>query len=390
VTATLSEPLYSYDRIVVPSGTKVFGHVEQLTQRSKKARALGYLRGDLSSPLAATLRFDSIALDDGTSIPVDTRVTFGIPEATHQVAGDAERKKGTVNRARVAATQRITEMRQSVTSPGRLRRLKEFAISQLPYHPQYLRQGTLYNAELVGPLSFGTAVPTERAPSGTVPPANSVLHARLLTELRSGKTPRGTVVRALVTKPLMTSDGHLLIPEGTELTGTVTFERSARHFRRNGQLRFLFETVHIQESQEQSMLASLYSADVSGGDHIVIDDEGGAKVVNSKARFAAPALAVAGAAATFMHDTVDLRDNPGTAPGTAGANVGGRSAGGFAGLGLAGMIVGQTSRRAAIVLGGVGVVESIYSAFLAKGRDVVFPVGTPMQVQLSATPAPLK
>src|SRR5258706_4084484 len=66
VTAILSEPLYSYDRIVVPAGAKVFGHIEQLTPLSKKARAMRYARGDFASPVAVTLRFDSIAREDGS------------------------------------------------------------------------------------------------------------------------------------------------------------------------------------------------------------------------------------------------------------------------------------------------------------------------------------
>lgn len=139
------------------------------------------------------------------------------------------------------------------------------------------------------------------------------------------------------------------------------------------------------------MLASLYSADVSGSDHLVIDDEGGAKVTNPKSRFVAPALAVFAATAAVNQEQhrMDAGDNPAEA-GTPRGNVGGRAAGGFAGLGLAGSILSQTSRRAAIVLSGVGVAESVYSAVFAKGRDVVFPAGMPMQVQLSAAPPALK
>ena len=66
-----------------------------------------------------------------------------------------------------------------------------------------------------------------------------------------------------------------------------------------------------------------------------------------------------------------------------GANVGGRAAGGFAGLGLLGVAVGQISRPVAGVLGFYGLAEALYRSVLAKGRNVVFPSDTPMQLQLS-------
>lgn len=385
VTGVLAEPLYAYDRVVVPSGVVAHGHVAELTPITKKDRAFRYARGDFSPARAVTLQFDSVSLPDGRTMPIDTIVTLGVAAPRLRIAGDGE-KRGTAAQVRAAAAEKISEIRRNVGSPGRTARLRDFAIDQLPYHPQYIPRGTLYSAELTRPLNFGSAPGLERAAAGTRLPPNGVLRARLRTSVASGKSQRGSVVRATVTEPLLTAEGWLLIPAGTDLAGEVTFERPARHFRRNGQLRFLFETMHVPEAEPRALAAALYSVETGAADQIVLDQEGGARTTNSKARLIAPAVAVLGAMATFMRDPVETVDEPGAEMSVPGANIGGRAFGGLIGLGAIGAAVAQTSRKVAIVLGGLGVVESVYATFLAKGREVSFPAGTPIQLQLSTTP----
>ncbi len=86
-----------------------------------------------------------------------------------------------------------------------------------------------------------------------------MLAARLVTALDSGRTPRGTPIAAVLTRPVLSDDGELVLPEGTELLGEVTFARGARRLHRNGQLRLLFEEVKPPEREPQRMLASLHS-----------------------------------------------------------------------------------------------------------------------------------
>jgi hypothetical protein len=121
--------------------------------------------------------------------------------------------------------QQVTETFASVKAikqPGQLSRLKELAIQQLPYHPQYLAKGTTYDAELSSALSFGAVVPTEPALTGTAPAPSSILTARLATTLDSSKTSRGSRFEAVITEPVFSADHHVILPEGTTLTGEVT------------------------------------------------------------------------------------------------------------------------------------------------------------------------
>ena len=81
------EPVYAYDRIVIAVGTKVRGHVVQIDSGSKFVRARAYIGGNFSPPKHAVLQFDTLLLDDGHEMPIDTVVKGGIPNVTRKVAG---------------------------------------------------------------------------------------------------------------------------------------------------------------------------------------------------------------------------------------------------------------------------------------------------------------
>jgi hypothetical protein len=214
-----------------------------------------------------------------------------------------------------------------------------------------------------------------------------VLSARLLTALDSAASPRGTQVTAVLTRPLLSSANELILPEGTVVTGKVTFVKAAKHLRRNGQLRFLFETIEVPGQDAEPVAASLYSADVGRDQHLVIDEEGGTRVTNPKSRFIAPALA--GAAALVAVDNTELSDE-GLGAMTTQANVVGRGVKGFSGFGLLGVGLTLVSRPAAIGFGAFGLARAVYVSLLGKGHEVIFPVNTPMRIQLSPGKEPVR
>src|SRR5258708_11687690 len=228
----------------------------------------------------------------------------------------------------------MAQMTAPRKGPDKLERLKEMLTNRLPYHPQYLHRGTVYTAELLAPLTYGTVIPGRRASPGTLAPPDSVLAARLLTPLDAAKTPRGTPIRAVITQPLFSSDQHLILPEGAELQGEVTFAKGAGRFHHNGQLRFLFETVQLPGGAADKLLASLYSAELSHDQHIAIDEEGGASVPDSKTRFISPAVALVALRVSRGHDRGDHDDADDATPGVHGGNAGGGRRGRFFGFGL--------------------------------------------------------
>ena len=410
VTGTVTEPVYAYDRIVIPAGTKVRGHVAQIDSGSRFTRARAYLNGNFSPPRHAVLQFDALLLADGHDMPIDTVVKGGIPNVKRQVAGGSKPKgveqgeeaTGLGARARgeirertseavSSAKERLSEtlaLIRSVRQPGQMRRLKDLAIQQLPYHPQYLAQGTVYDAELSAPLAFGAVVPAELAPAGTAPAPDSILTARLATTLDSSKTPRGTPFEAVITETVFSAEHRVVLPEGTKLTGEVTLARPARRFHRNGQLRFLFENVEVPNQPSAPLVGELHAVDASSDDRVVLDDEGGAALENSKTRFIAPALSLLTLHASMEADGRRFADPDGDGHMiTKGSGAGSRGLGGFIGIGLVGAAVSQITRPVGIALGAYGAVRTIYTNVLGKGREVTFPADTPIQVRLAPGPS---
>jgi hypothetical protein len=407
--------VYAYDRVVIAVGTKVRGHVAQIDSGSTFVRARAYLNGNLSPTKHAVLAFDTLLLDDGREVAIDTVVKGGIPNVTRRVAGgssptsrqtrsdqpDDKASPTLASRARGEIRQRtadaVSEAKQkvrdtfasikSLREPGQLHRLKDAAVQQLPYHPQYLAKGTVYDAELSSPISFGPAVPAVAAPAGTTPAPDSILRARLATTLDSSKTPRGTPFEAVVTETVFSADHQVILPEGTKLSGEVTFAAPARRFHRNGRLRFLFERVEVPNQPPAPLLGALRSIDASIDDRVAVDDEGGATVENSKARFIAPALSLLTLHASLEGDGHHFADPDGDGSiKTAGSGAGSRGVGGFLGLGLLGAGVSQITRPAGIALGVYGAARTIYTNVLGKGREVIFAQDTPIQVRLAPGP----
>jgi hypothetical protein len=402
VVGTLVEPLYAYDRVVVPAGTRVLGHVAAFVGASKAARARAILSGDLTPLRHVVLQFDTLLLDDGDRVNIRTAVKSEIPHLKRtSTPAPAEAREesgdtGIVHRAEHEAANRLKQAIGSakqqerdilaeITQPGRTHRLKEALVERLPYHPIAISAGTGYHAELLAPLDFGSVDSSEIASPDLRPSPSSILNVRLITALDSSKTPRGTEVRAVLTEPVFSDDHQLLLPEGTTVEGEVTLATHARWFHRNGHLRFIFERVQVPTRDAIPLMASLQSVQASGDDQLTLDDEGGATVSNSKTRFIAPTLAVLALRGNLDHhehpdpdgDGHMIQDN----------NPGATTVGGFFGLGLLGIPLSHMAPPIGLTLSIMGASKTVYRNVVAKGREVQFPADTVMQLQLAPGPS---
>jgi hypothetical protein len=381
VEAVLVDPVYAYDRVVIPAGARVIGHVERRSGVSKKRRAIAMLRGDFTPLHDILLQFDAVVLQDGRMLRVVTQVAPGTEQVTLTVASGVDKKKTVVSAATDEATKQAKDTASALKGPNKKERLNDAALRALPYHPEFLSKGTAFNARLMSGLDFGTAVLPAIAAHGTAPAPESILSARLLQGVNSTYATIGTPLDAIVTRPVFSAANELILPAGSKLTGKVTFVKQARHFRRNGQLRFLFDTVQPAGGESAAMLASLYSVESGRADRIAIDEEGGAKTTNSATRLVAPAIGAL-ALVGLSKGHLDY-DTDGAAPEMAyGGPVSG-SVGGFVGASITGVLVASLGHPAAVALASIGVVRSTYTGIIGKGREVNFPADTRIQVQLS-------
>jgi hypothetical protein len=345
------------------------------------------LDGDFSPIRKIEVTFNDLVLADGRHIPISTSVTPGSGQVIQFVAASENKKANKVKdqasertrQAKEQARQQWDNAMKQLKTPGRMHRVKRYVESQLPVHRQFIPAGTVYFAELNQPLDFGSEVMTEKmaeAIGGPLPPG-AMVHAWLITPLTSATAQKGDEVQAVLSQPLLDSEKHLILPQGSQLKGVVRQVQPARRMKKNGQLRIEFRELVPPDGVQQKVEATLEGVQAGKNANVKLDSEGGAEATTSKSRYLATGLSLALAAASAHSDT-DVDHGVATNGGGTGARV----AGGANGFKLVGMALGLAVRSRALgyTMGAYGAGMSVYSHFIAKGTEVVFPKNTAMQV----------
>lgn len=397
VEGALERTIYVYDSPVIPAGSEVFGRVVKVQSAPRLRRARAILDGSFTPLRTAQVEFDTLVLKDGRRIPISTRVMAGAGPSILLVSGGKRKDKpkgvlaGEWRRVSAEKDMLVAEAR----APGKMRRLKEkakeLAAAKIPYHRQAFQPGAIFTAVLQKPLDLGVETAPRVSGIDAPLPADSIVHARLVTPLSSATAHQGGPVEAIVTVPVFSSQHQLMVPEGSRLEGTVVRVKAARRLRRNGDLRFTFHRLEPPGAgaPPETIQASVQKVEVNKSEHLRLDSEGGLAPAPSRKKYVAPALSLflAVQAATPDRDAVS-NDVAGAVPGQGGA-AGKVLAGGW-GFGLVGstLSLAVKSRAVAAGFGFYGAAWSIYSNLLAKGRNVVFPANTPMEIKLGGHERP--
>ncbi|HWF38755.1 MAG TPA: hypothetical protein VG322_09565 [Candidatus Acidoferrales bacterium] len=385
------EPIYAFDKLVIPVGSEVSGQVTRIEPISKLNRTLSALNADFTPFRKIDLEFTDLSLPNGKHLPISTTVTPGSGQVIQFVsAQEADKKASIKSEAEVKTAQAKQQAKQQwdnalkqVESPGKIHRLERYAISLLPVHPQYIDPGTAYFAELQQPLEFGAEPLTPELASsiGTTPPEGSVVHARLVTPLSSAIAQKGDDVEAVVSQPLF--DGkNLVIPQGSFLKGSVVQVMSARRLSRNGELRFVFHELVLPDGVDKKVDAVLSGVEAGKAENLKLDSEGGAQATTPKSRYLKTGIALGMAAVSMGGDADAKVANPA-------GNTSNRVVGGAGGFKLVGMVLGATvkSRAFGYSMGAYGAGMSVYDHFISRGREVVFPKDTAMDIAVATRPA---
>lgn len=416
VHGKIVETVYAFDQAVIPAGSIATGHVIKVDSVTAVRRTMAYANGDFSPFRKYQVTFDMVTLPDGRQLSLATTVSFGTAEVVHLVSNSAQKQKSASQRATDAGRQEVKgkideakdQLQESwaeVSSPGRLQRLKRMLLAQSPYRRQYIEAGTRFNADLDSAISFGEIRRTSddfAALAGALPP-NTTLKARLLGEVNSATATRGNRVEAVLTEPLYSSAHQLILPVNSRIVGQVVQAKAAQKFHHNGELRLIFERIEIPAEAERAasetapklvaqnsanesrpelthrgnlrMTGNIEGVEVDRRDHMVLDEEGGARATDSKTRYLSTGVAILLAAAASRtdaeHGTVDSAGDPGV-----------RTAAGGSGFRLVGALVslGARSQPVSIALGVYGASSSVYTNFLSRGHEVIFPKDTPLEI----------
>jgi hypothetical protein len=417
------ETVYAFDQPVIPAGSVATGRVITIAPVSAIKRTLAYSSGNFSPFHKYEVTFDTVTLPDGKQLPIKTTVTPGTAEVVHLVSNpDKQKQKNAADKAKEQAKGKIQEAKDQVheswdklTAPGKMHRLKQYFVAQSPYRRQYLEPGTRFVADLDTPLDFGGIERTgkELAEVGSQPVPDSTLKARLVAEVSSATASRGTTVTAVLTEPLYSPTHQLILPANSRLIGEVVQAKPAHMMHHNGELRVIFERIEtpdeIQQAlalaqaqapaqpqaqaensaphlhmRSQSMIGNLEGVEVDRKANMKLDEEGGAHTTDSKTRYLSTGLAVLLAAAASHtdeeHGSVDASGDPGV-----------RTAAGGSGFRLTGAVLSLAvrSQPVSMAFGAYGASASIYSNFLSRGRDVILPRDTPLEIGFGAPHAPV-
>ena len=394
VHGRLLQPVYAFDKLVIPAGSEATGSVTQIASISVGGHLSSALDANFTPAHKVQLAFDDVLLPDGKHLALQTIVTPGSGNVLDFVAASERDPKNRDSRA-AAAVQRAREQARGqwkaamaqIKSPGKLHRAERYALAQLPVHPQYIDAGSVYFAELQAPLEFGSEplTPEMMRSLGDLPAEGSVVHARLINGLSSATNQKDDSVEAVITEPYFVNR-QLVLPQGSLLSGNVVQVLAARRLHRNGELRLVFHELRLPDGVSQKVEAGLETVEASKSGNVKLDSEGGARANSSKTRYLSTAVAIGLAGISFRSDP------DATTPNAAGT-TGSRMAGGVVGYKLIGTTLGifVHSRAFGYSMGAYGAGMSVYSHFISRGEDVVFPANTAMQIGLAtraSEPAP--
>jgi len=369
VEGLLTEPVYVSDRLVLPKGSLVSGVVSDLAVADRKIRTQALLNGDITPLHDPIVNFNRVR---NQQIDITLESTASIRAAQFVRFTKTPRKSSLFQQVKTVTRDRVQSIHEQIFAPGKKDRGLKLFYSQLPYHPQRIWAGT----EFIANLTDAVVVTLPAQPPAKIAEISSGLRdldvtARLASTLSSDVAKKGDPITAIVIQPIFNQQHELILPEGTQLEGTVSQSKPSRSFGRNGQLRFAFQSVHRLGEDAKKTHGTLTGAEGNTSQNITVDDEGGVKSNPDKNRFVAPLLL--GVLAIAGHD----RDSDGSGLGrqTVASN----------GFGLVARVVALTanSRNVATGFGAYAFAKSIYFRFLTRGHPVSFPKDTLVEVQVS-------
>jgi hypothetical protein len=376
IEGRLLHPVFIEGKLAVPENTLVHGTVLAL-EPDRKTRWHGRLRGDFTPFHTVQVQFDELVLPSGAVRISANQAADGAP-VLHLAAAGATQQRSMIGRYWAQTKSQMHERVAYFTAPGLGDRALQMLYHQLPYHPERIEAHTMWSFELTAPLSLPDLPAFAQAPAPDPPtvkrkPETWSVNAMLTADLSSANAKPGDPVQAQVVEPVYDKDRQLVVPQGSVLVGKVTTAKAARSLGRNGKLRFTFQQVRFPEGNDQGVQGALGGATAASQHDLSLDAEGTITPKN-QASVIAPILLTLLAGRALDED-----------------NIAGNSAVASNGFGFVGRIVGVAAgnRNVAAGIGYYAAALSVYENFLRKGRDVVFPRNTRIEIETTPLRAPV-
>src|SRR6202047_1446830 len=277
ITAKLLEPVYAGEVLAIPAGSTIKGHVSAISTAPMRKRAGRLLDGDFTPPKTAHVTFDQLVLSDGTTVAIHSDSTVGLGRVANSRYLPKEQRPG--------IRQKLKGAMAPLREPNKLQRLGEAVVTSLPYHPEYIDQGTVFDTALLEPVTV--VIPVQ--PDTASPQASDYLHLHLLTPINSSTSTAGTQIEAVVSQPYYQADHQLIYPAGTRITGTVQKASSAGWMKKNGSIVFAFRSVQMPDGTTGEIQSTVGGIQAERSEGLDVGREGEIKATTSTfARLLAP------------------------------------------------------------------------------------------------------
>src|SRR6266851_4122524 len=132
-----TEPVYAFDKLLIPAGTVVNGKVSAIDGVTKKIRTLDAADGNFSPRRNVHVQFDELVMGDGRHLALKT-VASPAPDGVLRFvsANEKAEQKNKVEEAagkKVSATKQEirrqwSELQRQIHEPGKMHKLKRMAI----------------------------------------------------------------------------------------------------------------------------------------------------------------------------------------------------------------------------------------------------------------------
>src|SRR5712675_917861 len=241
ITAKLLEPVYAGEDLALPAGSTIKGHVSAISKAPMRKRARRLLNGDFTPPKTAQVTFDQLVLSDGTTVPIHSDSADDLGRVANSQYLPKSQRPGT--------RQKLKGAMAPLREPNKLQRLGEAVVTSLPYHPEFIDQGTVFDAALLEPVSVLAPV----QPDAASLQGSDYLHLHLLTPVNSSTSTAGAQIEAVVSQPYFQANHQLLYPAGTKITGTVQKASSAGWMKKNGSIVFSFRSVQMADGTSRDI-----------------------------------------------------------------------------------------------------------------------------------------
>src|ERR1039457_6709696 len=155
IQARLVDPIYVYDRLVLPAGSVVEGHIAAIGGVPIGRRLQAFLYGNLTPPREVRAQFDALVLSDGSRLSLRTEPSRGTAHTTRiaKPPKKGEKRKSALQDARDGIAEMDRAAILAFKAPGKMSQLKSRLFAMLPYHRQAWSAGTLFNGVLQEPLT---------------------------------------------------------------------------------------------------------------------------------------------------------------------------------------------------------------------------------------------